>query len=891
MSTEALSTGHRTLLADGTVVLVRRLGPADRDAVLQLHAELPPDDRYLRFFSAGTAQLDQLADLVVSDSSVAVGAFRSDELIGVAHYRREPVGTPPEVAVVVRHDQQHRGVATLLFEYLFAVARSEGVSQVDADVLAVNQGVSVVLRDLGLPVRSTCFSDLREVVVRVPEAGTTTASERYAQAMLERSIQSDVASLRPVLAPHSVVVVGAGSHPDSVGRLVLRQLVAGGFTGPLHLVTRHTTGFPDVRTHPRVEDLDEGIDLAVICVPAAAVPDVARRCGERGIRGLLVITSGVSTDPLLRQELQAALSQYGMRLIGPNCVGLVNTDPAVRLQATFGTAGRPGHVGLAVQSGGVAVALTTALNRLGLGVSTAVSTGDALDVNGDDLLAWWGADGQTAAAVLYVESLSRPRQFARLARRLAALKPVLTVRSGSSAAARRAAASHTAGSATPRVLRDALFDQAGVLAVDELAELPGLLALLSWQPLPRGRRIAVVSNAGGAGVLAADACARAGLSVDPLPEPTRAALTALLPAAAAVTNPVDITATAPAWMSARVLERLLADDDIDAVLAIAVPTAAGDPFRDAALPTGPTTKPLLLVRLDGSAVVARRDRPQTTIPVFADISMAARALAAAVRRAEWLETDHTPLTEPAGTRLAAAHDVIGAAFAAGPDGGWLTPAQTLALSKAAGLPVAETTVVRSAAAAVRVWRELGTPVAVKADVEGMLHKNAAGGVRTGLTSRAQIDAAVRDFRARFGSALRGILVQPMSAAGLEFLVGITSDPLVGPMLTVGLGGTTTDLVDDRSHCLVPPTGDDLDQVLAHLRAGERLLGRPDAAELRARVRGVAARLSWLADRFPEVVEAEINPLVVTADGAVAVDVRIRIAPAGAFEPLVRELPS
>src|SRR5690349_19483275 len=308
MSTEALSAGHRTLLVDGTPVLVRRLDTRDREAVLRLHAELPPDDRYLRFFSAGTARFDELVDLVVSDAAVAVGAFRSDELVGVAHYRREPAGTPPEVAVVVRHDQQHNGVATLLFEYLLAVARSEGVTEVDAEALAVNRGVAVVLRDLGLPVESTCVSDVREIVVRVPETGTTPASERYAQAMLERSIRSDVASLRPVLAPRSVVVVGAGSHPDSVGRLVLRQLVAGGFTGPIHLVTRHPTGFPDVRTHQQVEDLDEGIDLAVICVPAAAVPDVARRCGERGIRGLLVITSGVSTDPLLRQELQAALS-------------------------------------------------------------------------------------------------------------------------------------------------------------------------------------------------------------------------------------------------------------------------------------------------------------------------------------------------------------------------------------------------------------------------------------------------------------------------------------------------------------------------------------------------------------------------------------------------------
>ena len=545
---------------------------------------------------------------------------------------------------------------------------------------------------------------------------------------------------------------------------------------------------------------------------------------------MLVLTSGVSTDPRLREELLSALVRYGMRLIGPNCVGLVNADPAVRLQATFGAAGRPGHVGLAVQSGGVAVALTTALNRLGLGVSTAVSTGDALDVNGDDLLAWWDADPQTTAAVLYLESLGRPRQFARLARRLAARKPVLTVRSGSSAAARRAAASHTAGSATPRVIRDALFDQAGVLAVGRARRAPracspccpgnrcraGVGSL--WSATPGERACSLRTPAR----VRAWRSTRSRNRPGP-PSPL------LLPGAAAVTNPVDITATAPAWMCARVLERLLADADVDAVLAITVPTAAGDPFRDAALPVGPTTKPFLLVRLDGSAIIARRDRPQTTIPVYGDTSMAARALAAAARRTEWLQNSHTPVPDPGGTRLADAHGVVDAALAAEPEGGWLTPSQIIALSSAAGLPLVDTTVVQSAAAAVRVWRTLGTPVALKADVEGVLHKSAAGAVRTGLASRAHIAAAVRGFRTRFGSRLRGILVQPMSATGLEILVGITADPLVGPMLTVGLGGTTTDLVDDRAHCLVPPTEDDLDQVLAHLRSGPRLLGRPDAA--------------------------------------------------------------
>ncbi len=883
-------TGERSLLADGTVILVRRLAGGDRADVLALHDGLSRDDRYLRFFSAGT-RFDELVDLIVSDASVAVGAFLAGELVGVAHYRREPAGTAPEIAVVVRHDVQHRGVATLLVEYLVAVARSEGVTELDADILAVNTGVSAVLRDLGLPLRSTPHADVREVVVGLPGAGTTSTSEHYAAAMLDRSVRADVESLRPVLAPRSVVVVGLGSRPDSVGRLVLGQIVAGGFTGPVDVVTSHPSGLPGVREHARIEDLPGVPDLAVVAVPAAAVPDVARRCGERGIRALLVLTSGISGDPQVRAGLTAALTRYGMRLVGPNCLGLINADPGVALQATFGVAGVPGRVGLAVQSGGVAIALTGELDRLGLGVSTAVSMGDALDVNGDDLLSWWDADERTAAGVLYLESLRRPRRFARLARRVAAGTPILTVRSGSSVAAQRAAASHTAGSATPRVVRDALFDQAGVLALDELADVPALLALLSWQPLPRGRRVAVVSNAGGAGVLAADACARAGLRVEPLAAGTRGALAALLPAGASVTNPVDVTATLPAEACAPVLARLLDDPDVDAVVCLTIPTAAGDPFADAALPAGPTAKPLVLVRLGGSVTIARRDRPGTTVPEFADASSAARALAAAVRRREWLSSDRSVDPEPSGTRIADAHDVVAGALAARPGGGWLDPQEVAELAAAAGVPLVDTIVVQTAEEAVRAWRACGTPVAVKADVEGVLHKSAAGAVRTGLDAPERIAAAVGEYRARFGDRLRGVLVQPMAPAGLEFLVGVSSDALVGPMLTVGLGGTATDVVDDRTHCLVPPTVADLDGVLARLRAGARLLGRQDAAGMQAGVRDVAARLAWLADRFPEVAEAEVNPLVVTGDAAVAVDVRIRVAPAAAPDPLLRALPS
>ncbi|NUT52168.1 MAG: GNAT family N-acetyltransferase, partial [Saccharothrix sp.] len=461
--------GDRALLADGSVVVLRELGPADADALLALHRDLPLRDRYLRFFSASPARLDEFVTRLTSPEEhryVAIGAFAGDDLVGAANYVRQADATA-EVALVVAHDRQSHGVGTLMLEHLISLARARGVRRFRADVLTTNSRMLRVFTDLGLVCESTPDSDVVHVDLGL-DPDETYPSETYLDAVADRELAADVASLRAVLRPSSVVVVGAGRKRSSVGNAVLHNL--SDFPGAKYAVNPHTDRVLGVASYPSVADLPEAPDLAVVCVPADAVPRVAADCGRRGVRALVVITSGVDRDRLLD-----VVHRHGMRLVGPNCVGV--SGPG--LNATF-TRGRPtpGDVGLVTQSGGVAIGVLERLRRLGLGTSELVSTGDKYDVSGNDLLLWWERDDRTRAVALYLESFGNPRKFSRLARRVARRKPVLAIRAASSEAGQRAAASHTAATATPAVTRDALFRKAGVTAVDGVTELVEVLAAL-----------------------------------------------------------------------------------------------------------------------------------------------------------------------------------------------------------------------------------------------------------------------------------------------------------------------------------------------------------------------------------------------------------------------------
>jgi acyl-CoA synthetase (NDP forming)/GNAT superfamily N-acetyltransferase len=867
------------LLTDGTQIEIRALGAVDADAVRVLHEGLCEESLYLRFFGLNRAMAGEVAGRVCrvdGSDHAALGAWLHGDLVGVAEY--EPTGVPgeAEVAMAVADQMHHRGVGTLLLEHLASLARANGLVAFRADTLPENSAMLRVFADAGMAARQRTSGGVVELTIPL------VSDDGYLDAVAERERRADVASLEPLLRPRSVVVIGASRKRGTVGAELLRNIVAGGFKGAVYAVNPHCAG-NDLHGAPCVAalaDLPEPPDLAVITVPAPSVPAVAAACGRFGISALVVISSGLSADQ--GRGLLAVCREFGMRMVGPNCLGIANTG--IWLDATFG-ARRPafGGAGVAVQSGGVGITLIEELSRLGIGVSTFASVGDKYDVSANDLLMWWESDETTRLGILHVESFGNPRKFARTARRVAGKLPLLTVLAGRSAPGTRAAASHTAAAATPELTRRALFEQSGIVATDGLGELVDVAALLATQPLPAGPRVAVVSNAGGAGVLAADACADAGLTVPVLDEATRGVLVRVLPSCAAVANPVDTTAAVSAEVFREAIELVAADDAVDAVLALVVPTALGD-LRSA---LRSCRKPLAAVVLGQAETVTINDE---VLPCYAYPESAARALAHAWRYSRGRDVpreappalDHLRPDEAAG--------IIGGFLADEPDGGWLPPAEAYRLLESYGLPVAPWRWARTEDEAVAAARDLDGPVALKAHVSGVVHKTATGALELGLDGAEAVRAASGRLSGRFGDDLGGMLVQAMADQGVEVLCGAVQDEVFGAVVIFGAGGVDADALADRAARLAPLTARDTDELIRAPRLSALLLGhsaRP-AGDV-GRLRDVLLRLSRLAADHPGITELDLNPTIVRPDGAVIVDARVRVAPCRRWDPYLRRL--
>ena len=877
--------GVRALLADGRVVQVRAMRPSDLDDVLALHRRLSDQDRYLRFFGTADTVFRPISRRITRPPDTrhaALGAYLDEVLIGVAHYEVLDDPTTAEIAIVVDGAMQAHGLGTLLLEHLASVGRLHGVTRFVADVLSENRRMIQVLVDAGMTCRMTSDGPERHAEISLDE------NAAFAAAVDERDRVADVASLASVLRPTSVVVIGAGRRPTTVGHAVLRNLLDGGYAGALSAVNPHADTIAGVPCRQSIAEVPGPPELAVICVPATRVPDAVEACGRHGVRAVVVISAGLSGTDLAPRVLDS-VRHYGMRLVGPNCIGVVNTERGVRLDATFIRGAIPaGQVGIVSQSGGVGIALVELLDRLGLGVSTMVSTGDKYDVSGNDMLLWWRDDPDTAAAVLYLESFGNPRKFSRLARGLARTKPVIAVRSAASDEAQAAAASHTAAAATPAVTRDALFEQAGVLAVDTVSEVVDLLAALSWQPLPAGNRVAILSNAGGSGVLAADACVHNGLVLPPLGDHTREELARLLPVQASLANPVDTTAGVDAGTFRACLEAVLADDGIDAVLVAGVPTALADPLAGIAEIARAAARPVLAVRPGQLATVTGLDdRGSPAAPSYADPAPAAAALGRIARYAAWRREPAGELTRPEGVRLAEARALIREFLATHPAGGWLGPAATIRLLDSFGIPAVHTIEARTPDRAVAALRELGGPVAVKAVAAGVLHKARAGGVTLGVTDEDGVRAAHAAFLGRFGPALQGVLVQPMAEPGRELIVGVDSDDVFGPLVVFGLGGTDTDLVADRAARLTPLSDADAERMVHGLRSSSSLFGPAGLAT--DGIVDVLLRTGLLAETISELAELDLNPLVVRHGGCEVLDARVRLTPREPDDPYLRRL--
>jgi acetate---CoA ligase (ADP-forming) len=885
-------------LRDGSTVHVRPVRPEDLPALRAFLAGLSQEDRRLRWFTGAPdveAAADWSADVDRGRRDGVVAIAGDGTIVGHAVWARlDPERA--EVAFEVAHALQGHGLATILLAHLAFGARAQGVATLVADVLPENHAMLSVFRNSGLPLHVR--SEPGVLVVEMPSAFTPQAREAFDR----RDAIAAVAAMDAVLHPRSIAVVGASPEPSSIGGAVFANLLAAGYAGALHAVNRRGRAIGGYPSHRSIADVPGEVEAAVLAIPAGGVLETARECAARGVRALVVLSAGFAEagteGAALQQKLLAICRAGGMRLIGPNCLGVLNTDPHVRLNASFApTAPPPGGLGLLSQSGGVGIALLEQARGLGVGLSAFVSVGNKADLSGNDFLQWCEQDERTKAILLYLESFGNPRKFARIARRVGRTKPIVAVKAGRSPAGARAASSHTGALlAGSEVAVDALFRQAGVLRAETLGELFDLAMLLERQPLPAGRRVAIVTNAGGPGILAADACQAAGLELPEFAPSLQTELRTLAPSAASLANPVDLIAAASPQAFGRTIEAIGASDEVDAIVAVFVPplvTRAPDVAHAVREAAGALAGrlPLLSVFMTADGAPAELLDPDAPLPVFRYPEDAVRALGRAAEHAAWRATPRGELPSFADVRRDEAAAILARALAQGTT--WLDPGDVHALLACYGLPLTPQRIVRTPTAAARAAAELGGPVALKAIAPGLLHKSDLGAVALGLTSPTAVRRAAQAMRAALaehGHVPAGFLVQAMAAPGVELLVGATADPLFGPVVACGAGGRAVELLHDVAVRLAPLTDRDAHEMLRELRTFPLLEGyRGEPPVDLAALAGVLLRVGALVDAHPEIVELDCNPVIAHPDGAIVVDARVRIAPTAppAPEPALR----
>jgi acyl-CoA synthetase (NDP forming)/GNAT superfamily N-acetyltransferase len=888
------------LLRNGEAVVVRPIRPEDAQALVGLHGAVSPGTLHWHALLAG--QVLSLAAAagfseVDYDTRMAFVALVSDELVGLASYDRLDAPTPTAEASFMHADAyQGQGVTTLLFESLSEYARASGILRFTAEVKAQNTALLEVFAATGL----RCARQGGPETVRVEIDLRPTAA--YRASCDQREAVAEVASIASVLRPRSIAVVGAGRHPANVGHQVVRSLLVGDFSGTVYPVNPAARAVCGVPAFPALLSIPEPVDLAVVAVPAAAVPGVIEEAASAGVRAVTIITAGFGetgrSGAAVETELLSVARKHGMRIVGPNCLGVINTDPDVRMIATFGSLDpQPGHLALVSQSGAVGMVLTEQTRTAGLGLSAFVSVGNKLDVSPNDLLCFFEADERTSAVALYLESLGNPRKFARIARRVGAAKPIVALKAGRTTAGARGARSHTAAAATPEVTVTALLRSAGVIKVDRLEELLDVSAILLASPLPAGRRVALVGNSGGPLILTADACEGAGLAVPELGAATRQALGEVLVAEAASANPVDLTADGTAAMLERALDIVLGDDAIDAVITVVVETmaiSAAAVRQTTARVARRAGKPIVACSVEAAA--PRKPGRAVHVAEIPSPERAATALGRVCGYAQWRRRPLPPADqseEPSDHPVI--REIVDAKLASSPGGGWLALDQATRLLAACGLPVLPARPAASAAEAAAVAEAVGFPVALKARAGDLVHKSDVGGVTLGLADSEAVRTAYETMQARLGAQMGGAVIQPMAAPGVEAIVGLATDPEFGPVVMAGLGGVLTDLLRDREFAVPPLEPGAADAMVASLRAAPLLDGYRGAPKAdRQALVAVIETVARVAEEIPELAELDLNPILVGPAGAIAVDCKARIAPRspgpGPLFPALRRRP-
>jgi acyl-CoA synthetase (NDP forming)/GNAT superfamily N-acetyltransferase len=865
------------LLADGRIASIRPLVGEDEAALIALHDEVGDDNLRLRFFSQNRESAHRYVEHLVhgtGDTVATLVATVRDSIVAVATAERAGPDSA-EVALLVADVEHGHGLGSLLLEHLAAACRDNGVRLFVAEVLSENAAMIRVFRDVGFETSRRSRSGVVSV-----EMSTEASSNAIAAADLRESV-SEARSLAPLLYPETVAVVGVRREGAGLGHAVLSSIRKGGFRGRVFVVHPEVRTIDGVAAFPRLADVPPHIDLAIIAVPAIRVLAAVADAAEAGASSVVVISSGLGElgpEGLESQrEMVRVARRNDIRLVGPNCLGVMSNDPAISLNATFSLSDPPpGGLAVASQSGGVGIALLDVARELGLGVHTFISLGNKADVSGNDLLAAWIDDPQVTAAALYLESFGNATKFARLARRFAERKPLLAVVGGRSAGGQRAGASHTAAAASPAAGVDALLAQAGVIACRSAEAMGRTALLLSEQPLPTGRHVAIVSNAGGLGVLAADAADAQGLVVPELPDGLRARLDRLVSGMTGTSNPIDLGAGATAENLSGVVEPLLHSPEVDILLVVLVPTsvAPAEPLVEATARARAAhpDKAVVLVGLGGLGV----DVPGVT--VYHAVDHAIEAIGQAADYAEWRGTPHTEATAHDPDRASGARAVADDLLRTWGQAGWAAPEDVTRLLGLYGLmPVGG--LARNPIEASELADDLGFPVAVKAADKDIVHKTDRGLVRVGLESAAEVIEATRAFGRELGQEAVPVIIQPV-VGGVEIALGVVRDPGFGPLVMVAAGGIATGILDDRAFLLPPFTQVDAARAIRSLRTWPMLNGYRGAAGADTdRLEKLLVTLGELSVDVPEIAELDFNPVMCTPTDVVLVDVKVRLAEA------------
>ncbi|MFJ3135861.1 GNAT family N-acetyltransferase [Streptomyces sp. NPDC086843] len=922
------------VLRDGGTARIRPITADDAERLVSFYEQVSDESKYYRFFapyprlSAKDVHRFTHHDFV---DRVGLAATVGGEFIATVRYDRIGAGGRPasgaeadeaEVAFLVQDAHQGRGVASALLEHIAAVARERGIRRFAAEVLPANTKMIKVFTDAGY----TQKRSFEDGVVRLEfdlEPTDRSLAVQYA-----REQRAEARSVQRLLAPGAVAVIGTGRTPGGVGRSILDNIRDAGFTGRLYAVNgalpdgqKELDGVPAFRS---VRDIDGPVDLAVVAVPADRVPDVVAECGEHDVQGLVVVSAGYAESGPEGKERQRALVRqarsYGMRIIGPNSFGVINTSPEVRLNASLAPdMPRPGRIGLFAQSGAIGVALLSRLHRRGggvtgvTGVSTFVSSGNRADVSGNDVLQYWYEDADTDVTLMYLESIGNPRKFTRLARRTAAAKPLVVVQGARHGAGPRGHA--VRATQLPHATVSALLRQAGVIRVDTITELVDAGLLLARQPLPAGPRVAILGNSESLGLLTYDACLAEGLRPHP---------------------PQDLSTAASAADFHAALSRALADDTSDAVVVTALPAVGEGPVGDAALAealrsaaAAAPTKPVLVVHVELgglaealSAATSTAPQPGTVsgpvpadgdatadggtgaqdaeplapaaasapvpppegahlIPAYPAAERAVRALAQAVAYGQWrreaADPGKVPGYEDIDERRAAA--LIEGLLSRG-QGLTLTTDATCQLLAAYGIHVHRALPAATPDAAAEAARTLGYPVALKATAPHLRHRADLGGVRLDLADEEQLRRAYGELTELFGGPeeLRPV-VQRMAPRGVDTVVRAVIDPAAGAVLSFGLAGAASQLLGDMAHRLIPVTDRDATSLVRSIRTAPLLFGwRGSAPVDTPALEELMLRVSRLVHDHPEVVAVTLEPVVVAPHGVSVLGASVRLAP-------------